>query len=49
MPIHAVTLQLPEHLDLRLQLIAQVMQPSFDDVVLRCRLPVHSGICQPIH
>jgi hypothetical protein len=35
MTTHAVTLQLPEHVYLRLQLIAQATQQSFDDVVLR--------------
>jgi len=49
MPTQAVALQLPEHVSLRLQIIAQVKHQSFDDVGLRCRLPVHPGICQPIH
>src|SRR5262245_41460575 len=35
MATHAVTLQLPEHVYLRLQLIAQATQQSFDAVVLR--------------
>jgi len=35
MTTHAVTLQLPEHVYLRLQLIAQATHQSFDDVVLR--------------
>jgi hypothetical protein len=35
MTTHAVTLQLPEHVYLRLQFIAQATQQSFDDVVLR--------------
>jgi hypothetical protein len=35
MTMHAVTLQLPEQVYLRLQLIAQATQQSFDDVVLR--------------
>ena len=35
MTTHAVTLRLPEHVYLRLQLIAQATQQSFDDVVLR--------------
>ena len=35
MTTHAVTLQLPEQVYLRLQLIAQATQQSFDDVVLR--------------
>jgi hypothetical protein len=35
MTTHAVTLQLPEHVYLRLQRIAQATQQSFDDVVLR--------------
>src|SRR5215510_10959399 len=35
MTTHTVTLQLPEHVYLRLQLIAQAMHQSFDDVVLR--------------
>jgi hypothetical protein len=35
MTTHAVTLQLPEHVYLRLQLIAQATQQSFDDIVLR--------------
>jgi hypothetical protein len=35
MPTHAVTLQLPEHVYLRLQLVAQATHQSFDDVVLR--------------
>jgi hypothetical protein len=49
MPTYAVALQLPEHVYLRLQLIAQATHQSFDDVGLRCRLPVHPGSCQPIH
>ena len=39
MTTHAVTLQLPEHVYLRLQLIAQATQQSFDDVVL-CAIQV---------
>jgi predicted transcriptional regulator len=35
MTTHAVTLQLPEHVYLRLQHIAQATQQSFDAVVLR--------------
>ena len=35
MTTHTITLQLPEHVYLRLQLIAQAMHQSFDDVVLR--------------
>jgi hypothetical protein len=35
MTTHAVTLQLPEHVYLRLQLIARATHQSFDDVVLR--------------
>ena len=35
MTTYAVTLQLPEHVYLRLQLIAQATQQSFDDIVLR--------------
>jgi len=34
MTTHAVTLQLPEHVYLRLQLIAQATHQSFDEVVL---------------
>jgi predicted transcriptional regulator len=34
MTTHAVTLQLPEHVSLRLQRIAQATQQSFDAVVL---------------
>ena len=43
MTTHAVTLQLPEHVYLRLQLIAQATQQSFDDVVL-----CHPGRCSPV-
>ena len=35
MTTHAVTLQLPEHVYLRLQCMAQATQQSFDDVILR--------------
>jgi len=35
MTTHAVTLQLPEHVYLRLQRLAQATQQSFDDIVLR--------------
>ena len=35
MTTHVVTLQLPEHVYLRLQHMAQATQQSFDDVVLR--------------